>query len=203
MHPIVKKTNKTKLLILICILASILGVSIYGVAAYLASASDTVENVFSADNITINLAETDTEDGDDNPNTNTYEMVPGKEIYKDPKITVPKDTADCWIYVKLEKSKDFDEYLTYQVTEGWENLGDKYPGIYYMKVAKVKDSEQTFIVLKDNKVELIEDVDEEAINSMEVPPTLTITAYSVQQATFKDALTAWESVFNKDKSDEE
>ena len=185
-------------LVLICMFSLVLGISLHGVSSYLAAASPAVTNEFSA-NLDIDIAESDSGDGDDNEYTNTYEMVPGEDIEdKDPVVTIPKDTIDCWVYITIEKSDNFDEYLKYELAEGWTALGDDYPGTYYRMVETDKDKDQSFAVLKENKVKLQDGVDDDMINAIENPPQLMITAYAVQKASFEGKpLEAWENTFGK------
>ena len=194
-----RKLKEKRIQILICLAALVLGISIYSVSAYLMDVSGEVVNEFSPESVKISLSETDTgKDDDGNSNTNTYEMKVGKDITKDPKITVPEDTADCWVYVKMEKSDRFGEYLWYEMAEGWEALGEEYPGIYYKAVAK-SDNEQVLQVLEGDTVKLRDGVDEYVLNLIETPPTLTVTAYSVQQASFNNnPADAWGSVFTEE-----
>ena len=80
-------TTKTLALILTVVL--ILGGVVGGTVAWLIANPDPVVNTFTYGDINIDLEETDTNlDEDDDPNTNEYEMMPGQEIVKDPKITV-------------------------------------------------------------------------------------------------------------------
>lgn len=160
---------------LVIFICSFLG----GTLAWLITKTDPVINTFTYGDVNITLTESDTQDGDNNPNTNTYSMVPGHKIEKDPLITVKTDSENCWLFVKLEKSEDFDDFMTYEIADGFIAL-DGADGVYYRQVDK-KDADQSFPVIKDNTVNVKEDVTKEMLNSLTQYPTLAVTAYAVQR----------------------
>lgn len=160
---------------LVIFICSFLG----GTLAWLITKTDPVINTFTYGDVNITLTESDTQDGDDDSNTNTYSMVPGHKIEKDPLITVKTDSENCWLFVKLEKSKDFDDFMTYEIADGFIAL-DGADGVYYRQVDK-KDADQSFPVIKDNTVNVKEDVTKEMLNSLTQYPTLAVTAYAVQR----------------------
>lgn len=159
------------------IMCSIIG----GTVAWLITKTDSVTNTFTYGDINITLGET----------TGTeYEMVPGKSITKDPKVTVLADSEDCWLFVKLEKSGNpaaFDDFMEYQMEAGWTML-DGVDGVYYREVAK-SESEQSFEVIKDNTITVKGEVTKEMLNNLGTTyPTLTVTAYAVQRDDDIDAI---------------
>ena len=191
------KLSKTKILIVSLSVLALLFTAINGTIAWLTSKSETVTNTFTYGDINISLNETDTKD-DDNLNTNTYEMVPGNEITKDPIITVDANSEDCYLFVQIDKSENFDQYLTYTVADGWTLL-EGYENVYYQEVSK-NTSNQDFNVIKDNKVTVKEDVTKGMLNALDKEgtenyPTLSVTAYAVQHDSeieaIDTALEAW------------
>lgn len=166
---------------------------IRGVVAWLSAKTEPVVNTFTYGDIDITLDETDTNDGDGNPNTNTYKMMPGKELTKDPKVTVLKESEDCWLFVKLEKSENFDDFMTYEMAAGWNALEGK-TGVYYRQVTKNDKENQEFPVLLDNRVTVRETVTKEMLNTLdavagaETYPTLMVTAYAVQYDNMQEAI---------------
>lgn len=191
------KTKETKrygkkALVLVSALTLAANGLIGGTVAYLIAKTDTVKNTFTYGDIDITLTETDTNDtpnddtdqgdGDNDPNTNTYEMVPGTDITKDPKVTVLADSEDSWLFVKLEKSANFDNFMTYEMADGWTALED---GVYY-RTTNWSDADQEFEVLKDNTVTVADEVTKADLNALDANgaanyPTLTVTAYAVQR----------------------
>ena len=153
-----------------------------GTFAWLVAETKPVVNTFTYGDIDITLEESDTNDGDGDPYTNTYRMVPGHEIEKDPAVTVEKDSEDCWLFVKIEKSGEpakFDDFLEFTVADGWTPLKDV-EGVYYRAVDNSKE-DAVFPVLKDNKVKVKGEVTKEMLNKLTEMPTLSFTAYAVQR----------------------
>ena len=193
--------SKSLTLVLAISLAFVLVVScsVGATLAWLKDTTDPVVNTFTYGDVDITLTESASAiiDGDNDPNTNTYKMVPGNDITKDPKVTVVEDSEACWLFVKIEKSENFDTFMTYTIADGWTALDEtNHPGVYYREV----DSDQTgspFDVLKDNKVSVSQDVTKEQLNALDSDssntsyPTLTFTAYAVQKDNVVNAATAW------------
>lgn len=182
-------------MILIC------GGVVGGTVAWLIANPDPVVNTFTYGDINIRLEETDTNlDGDNDPNTNEYEMMPGQEIAKDPTVTVEVGSENSWLFVKLEKSENFDQFMHYTIAEGWAQLydaeGNQVEGVYYRYQAGIdeeaEDAEEAVIhVLKDDKVTVKDEVTKEMLNALDPEgeeatyPTLTVTAYAVQYVGFE------------------
>lgn len=185
-----KKRFGVKALILAGVLATGLNAAVGGTIAWLISKSDPAVNTFTYGDINITLEESDT-DNDGDPNTNTYDMVPGNAITKDPLITVEADSEDCWVFVKLDKSANFDTFMEYGLAEGWTELAGN-DGVYYREVTK-SESEQQFYVLEGNEVTVSGDITKEQLNALDKDgaanyPTLTVSAYAVQRDAAIDAI---------------
>lgn len=169
----------------------IIGGTAGGTIAWLFGQSTPLLNTFSPSSISVSVAETPTEDGDSDPYTNTYTMMPGSTIFKDPAVTVAADSEDAWLFVKLKKSANFDSFLSYTIAEGWMALNGV-DGVYWRTTQK-SDSAQTFGVIKDNVVSVKPDVTTIMLNTLNgiTRPTLAVTAYAVQQQGIETALEAW------------
>lgn len=192
-----------KSLALTVALVLIMCTTVGGTMAWLMTKTEPVVNTFTYGDINITLEETDTGlDDDEDSKTNSYEMVPGHTIAKDPVVTVVKDSEDSWLFVKLEKSAKFDDYLTYEIADGWNQLkdsnGNAVVGVYYREVSK-PETDTEFTVIKDNEVKVKESVTKEMLNALDADgaknyPTLTITAYAVQRDANMEAIdTAYEA----------
>ena len=187
--------KKIRLITLILAAALLLTGVVGGTIAWLIDKTDPVVNTFTYGDINIELEETPTPDDDDNPDTNEYEMIPGEEITKDPKVTVNTDSKASWLFVKLVKSANFDDFMEYQIADGWTQLkdaqGNAIDGVYFREVAEVVNEDVVYEVIKDNKVHVKESVTKEMLNALDPEgaeatyPTLTVTAYAVQRSGFE------------------
>lgn len=180
-----KNTKKIFVLALAALL--LVAVSIGGTIAYLTDKTGTVENVFTTSNIDVKLEESSNLD---------LKMIPGKELTKDPTVTVIAGSEACWLFVKMEKSTSFDTYLSYNMAEGWNAL-DGVTGVYYREVAAT-DSDVAYPVIAGNKVTVSTSLTNAQMDAIEdANPTLKITAYAIQKQSFATANAAWNEVSTK------
>ena len=164
--------KKTIALVLACILC--VGIGIGGTLAWLTATTDAVTNTFTTSDIDITLTET----GMTN-NANSYQMVPGYTITKDPKVTVKAGSEKCYLFVKLEKSANFDSFMTYEMATDWTQLTGV-DGVYYRTVDASATQNQEFEVIKDNTVTVKYSVTKDDMNGVTANPTLKVTAYASQ-----------------------
>lgn len=161
-----------------------------GTLAWIVSVPDPVVNTFTYGEIEISLEETDSNlDEDNNPETNTYMMAAGDEIDKDPIVTVAAGSEDCWLFVKLDESENFANFMTYEMAEGWTQLmdnGQPVEGVYFRKV-DASDNDAKIGVFENDQVIVLESVTDAQLNSLdeETYPTIDITAYAVQYMGFE------------------
>ncbi len=172
---------KKKAFALFLALALVVGGVVGGTVAWLTAKTNAVVNTFTVGDINIDLTET----------TTNYKMVPGNTISKNPKVTVKAGSEACWLFVKVEKSANLDSFITYKIADGWTSLPDV-AGVYYREVAATT-ADTPFEVLKDNTVTVRDTVTKANMNALTAAtyPTLTFTAYAIQQASFATAATAW------------
>ena len=200
----VKEFKGKKLFVMCLSLALVLCTVVVGTIAWLVANTKPVVNTFTYGDINITLEETDTNlDGDNDVNTNDYQMIPGNGIKKDPKVTVKAGSEDAWLFVKLEKSSNFDSFMTYNPADGWTELSrDGNSVIYYRETAQ-SDTDTEYEVLKadadKNTVFVKDDVTKQMLNDLDSGatanyPTLTVTAYAVQKANIDSAADAWTAI---------
>ena len=172
---------KKKVLSIVAVVL-VLCCAIGGTLAWLTDKTAPVVNTFTVGDINIELTESE--------NLN-LKMVPGNTITKDPKVTVKDGSEACWLFVKVEKSANFDSFMTYEMADGWTALPDV-TGVYYREVAATTAATD-FSVLKDNSVLVKDGVTKTMLNGLDETtfPTLTFTAYAVQKDNVADAATAW------------
>ena len=179
---------KKKSLALLLAIAIVVVGAVAGTVAWLTDQTPSVTNTFTTSDINIELKET----------KNNFQMIPGWNIEKDPKVTVKAGSEACYLFVKLEKSADFDTFMTYEMAEGWTALPEA-PGVFYREVAAAT-ADTTFEVLKGNQVTVKDTVTKAQMNALtaDTYPTLTVTAYASQQ--FKNntqeftAAEAWDHI---------
>ena len=161
---------KKKSLALLLAIALVVVGAVAGTVAWLTDKTPSVTNTFTTSDINIELKET----------KNNFQMIPGWNIEKDPKVTVKTGSEACYLFVKLEKSTDFDTFMTYEMAEGWTALPGN-DGVFYREVAAAT-ADTTFEVLKDNQVTVKGTVTKAQMNDLtaDTYPTLTVTAYASQ-----------------------
>ena len=188
-----RRSVSSRAFIALLALVLVIGCVAGGTVAWLVAKTEPVVNTFTYGNINIALAETTGED---------YKIIPGKDISKDPKVTVKGGSEACWLFVKVEEVGAISTITTdpvhYAIDTGWAQLKDKdgkdVSGVYYRLVDAV-DNDTAFKVLKDNKIIVSGELTKETINGYAVQqPTLKITAYAVQQENIADAATAWSKI---------
>lgn len=136
-----KKVNK-KLIVALLSFVLLFGGTFGSSLAWLFAQTTGVENTFSTSNIEVQLKETTTD----------YKIIPGWTVPKDPKVTITKGSVDCYVFVKIEKSANYNTYLDqYEVAEDWTQLkngDDDVEGVFYQKVTNLTENEWSAYVLK-------------------------------------------------------
>lgn len=155
-------------MVLALVLLAVCAVS--GTLAWLTAKSDTVINTFTTSDIKVELTETN----------ETYKMVPGYDIHKDPKAKVLAGSEECYLFVKLDKSQNFDTFLTYEMAEGW-TLVPSETNVYFRKVLTA-DIGTAYSVLANDQVTVKGEVTKAMMDGLttETLPKLTVTAYASQ-----------------------
>lgn len=161
---------KKKSLALLLAIALVVVGAVAGTVAWLTDKTPSVTNTFTTSDINIELKET----------KNNFQMIPGWNIEKDPKVTVKTGSEACYLFVKLEESKNFADFMTYEMAEGWTALPGN-DGVFYREVAAAT-ADTTFAVLQGNQVTVKGTVTKEQMNDLtaDTYPTLTVTAYASQ-----------------------
>ena len=184
-------------LVLVLALALIVGVAGGATFAWLTAKSDTVTNTFTYGDISIELKETT---GD------SYKIIPGVNIAKDPKVTVKAKSEACWLFVKVEEEnwptltygdgENAVRKVKYDIADGWtKGDGTNIPANVYYREVDAKDADQKFPVLKDNKITVSDTLTKIDINEkLTGTPKLSITAYAIQKDGMDTAAQAWAAI---------
>lgn len=179
-----------KLVVAMLAVTLLIGCAIGGTVAWLTANTAPVVNTFTYGDINITLAET--------TGTN-YKIIPGKDITKDPKVTVVGGSEDCWLFVEVEETVTFvGGKVTYSIADGWTKGDDtNIPSDVYYRSVMARDTDQVFGVLSDNKITVSDELtkaDINGLNNAAKTPKLTFTAYAVQQDGIDTAAAAWAKV---------
>lgn len=188
-----RRSVSSRAFIALLALVLVIGCVAGGAVAWLVAKTDTVVNTFTYGNINIALAETTGEN---------YKIIPGKDIPKDPKVTVTAGSEDCWLFVKVEETGTFvADKVTYAIADSWtQGNGTEIPSNVYYREVSAEDAKNgvSYYVLAGNTtypngvITVSSDLTKENIPTAN--PTLTFTAYAVQKENIADAKTAWEKV---------
>lgn len=157
--------------------------------ALLISSSAPVVNTFTVGDVGITLNET---------TGSEYKMAPGIEILKDPTITVKAKSEACYLYVKLEKSSNFNGFCSFEMVDGWNSLPQN-EGVYYRRVEK-SGVDKKIKVIKNDRIYVNDALTEDDFNAIIENPTLKITAYAIQSEGMVSELDAWR-VLNERKEE--
>lgn len=179
---------KKKTVALLLALVLVFGVAAGSTLAWLIDKTDPVTNTFTVGDINIDLDESKNLD---------LKIVPGKNITKDPEVTVEANSEACWLFVKVEENNwpDFKNgtarKVDYEMAAGWTALDEtNYPGVYYREVAATT-SAVVYPVLLNNTVTVSDTLSKTEVNQITTNPTLTFTAYAVQKEAATTAVAAW------------
>lgn len=182
---------KKKTIAVVLALVLVICCAVGGVLAWLTATTAPIKNTFTVGNVKIALAESENLD---------LKMVPGQDITKDPVATVKANSEACYLFVKVVKSANFDDFMTYTMADGWNQLkdadGNDVSGVYYRKVGTAT-TDTTFNVIEDNMVKVKGAVTQSMMDNLTdgTLPTLTFTAYACQSAGFETAAAAWTANF--------
>ena len=177
-----RRSVSSRAFIALLALVLVIGCVAGGTVAWLVATSDTVTNTFTYGDINIALAESTGKD---------YKIIPGKDIPKDPKVTVTAGSEACWLFVKVEETGTFvADKVTYAIDNSWKALPGA-EGVYYREVAAVTE-DTAFSVLEGDKITVLDTLTKDDIKDIAAShPTLKITAYAVQKAGINTAADAW------------
>lgn len=169
--------NNKKFIAAIAAGALALGCTIGGTVAWLTAKTTTITNTFTDSDVNVTLNET---------TGNSYKMIPGWTIEKNPTATVSADSEDCFLFVQVTKENAFDTYMTYEMDPAWTPLTGV-DGVYYIEFdsndAVTTDVKgQAYPILKDNQVKVKGEVTKAQMDALTEAnyPKLSFTAYAVQ-----------------------
>lgn len=204
-----KKTNGLRLFLSVLALALVFCCSVGGTLAWLTAKTDPVVNTFTIGDINIDLWEpkydqaTNELDEDTKVKNNTYKIVPGSVLPKDPYIEMKAGSEPCWLFIKMEK-KNFIEGISYgTIWHGWTAL----PGetdVFYCKYTPdtfakffdangvAKGDEIPFFAVPE--ITISGEITKENLQAIDGTVELNFTAYAIQYSGFNTVQAAWKEV---------
>ena len=208
-----KRNNSTKIIPLLLALALLVCCGIGGTVAWLMDSTEAVTNTFTIGDINLTLVASPygaaansygnpVQSTRENPLTNSYPLIPGNSYKKDPKVTVLANSEDCYLFVRMEKIGNPDNYLDFTFNDdGWYTYNGE-EGVYYREVSK-SASDQSWDLLKKIDGDFTIKVSDKIVKAgtasgdyIDMPannPEIKFTAYAVQKANLS-LEKAWELV---------
>jgi predicted ribosomally synthesized peptide with SipW-like signal peptide len=164
--------------------------AVSGTLAYLTDSTKDVKNTFTVGKVCIDLQETVDGKLQSAKTQNIgeqYKLIPGSCYCKDPRVTVKANSEECYLFVNyqdlnnsLAGGKHYVNYTSLLKTPDWKQLTG-HSDIWY-RVVSGKTSDQTFQLIKDNKIAIDPlTVTNETINDA-VKAQIIYTAYAIQKA---------------------
>ena len=196
-----KKMN-VKLVVAVMSFLLLFGGTLGGSLAWLLDSTNNLKNTFTTSDISVELKET----------KNTFKMIPGWTIDKDPNAKVSSGSEDCYLFVKIEASDNFSDYLDYAIDEQWTHLTGV-DGVYYIEIDDDDEKNIDYNILgagtatyggvaytwAHNQVLVKPTVTKQDMSeAMNDNPTLSFAAYAVQLFKNSDtkftATEAWQTL---------
>ena len=212
---------KKKAIVAVVALVLVLCCAMGGTLAWLVDSTTEVKNTFTYGDINISLWEHKLNDDGLTLSTEVFteteqtgfKMIPGNKIEKDPTVTVKAGSEACWLFVKVEESDNFDNFMTYAIADGWklydttttgsdiqtDNTTDDTYVIYrevdantanagtsYQVLAGKEEYQNGYVTVNDAVTKKMFAALTEATR-----PTLTFTAYAVQSDNVTTVADAW------------
>lgn len=201
-----------KKIVALCLCIALAVVAIGGATlAYFTDKTDTVTNTFTVGKVDIELwehaydattntlSQTKKMDGTVGKLGNSYHIVPGVDLPKDPTVVVKGGSDACWLFVKVTAAgwPANQTFYTLKTTDadGWtQGDGTNIPDDVYYRAVPATTTDTTFGLLTGDKVVIPTTVTAADVASM-TNVTLTFTAYAIQQTGFENnAVAAWTEV---------
>ena len=180
-----KKNVSMKVVVLLLAVVLLMGCVAGGTLAYLMAKSSTVTNTFVAGEIgTLSLSET---------TGNSYIVIPGVDITKDPVVTFNGNNVAAYIFVKVEATEwtesngtfsiGNNQEMKWNVADGWTKL-ENVSGVYFREVVVDTDTANTaetekYGIIKDNTITVSSEITKANISNY--TKSLNFTAYAIQQ----------------------
>lgn len=155
-----RRSSGTKVFSLMLAVLLLVGCSVGATLAWLTATTNKVENTFTVGKVDIDLKEHEYVEASNSLGTktvdgNTYKLIPGKHMPKDPFVTVKAGSEKCWLFVRIDEAyneaEGVEQIVLYLAADGWTNLrltGYDDSGIeFYCRIVDADANDQFFDVL--------------------------------------------------------
>ena len=195
-----KRGVSTKAFAMILAIVALVSITVGGTIAWLMDQTPTVKNTFTVGDVVINLKESPlmadgTYDAPAEGTQNAYQLIPGQEYKKDPKVTVEAVSEKCYLFVKFEENGNAANYIDYTSTlttkNGWTQGTGAIPTNVWYRVVEDTDADQSWNLLDGNKITIDATAVTKGTMDAAKAAELVYTAYAVQFANVDDAAAAW------------
>ena len=172
---------KKKLIISAIILSLVVTAGVGSLIAYFASVSGPVVNTFTVGEVEIELADAEVE---------VIPLVPGTTAERTSVVTVLRGSEDCYVYVKIEQPYELTQYTSYELAEGWINLGG-IDGVYYRQVPKSAVN-MKYHVFKNDEIAIGANLTKEKMSQLDAGGyEMKVTAYAIQTLGIESPADGW------------
>ncbi len=210
-----KKATKA-LLLIACAVVLVIG-SVFGTLAYLTS-TDEVKNTFTVGKVNIKLDEAVVDGETGEPSENRTEegnaalrIIPGREIYKDPTVTVLGDSEACYVRMQMTvtwqpaaeplfAAQEYNAWFNFdsswikkgQIGEKDHNEDGTYTESFefWYKDAVEKSESDTTLPALFTTITIPGDLTSEQVASTD-NSSVVIVAHAIQAEGFENAAAAW------------
>lgn len=157
-----RRSSGTKVVTLLLAVLVLVGCSVGATMAWLVKSTNEVVNTFTVGNIKIDLNEhvydpaTNTFTSDLTKTNSNYKLIPGKNMPKDPFVTVKADSEKCWLFVRIDETNnkgdtgEYGEIVHYIAAEGWTKLnltGYDSEIVFYYRIVDTEEMDDPIYVL--------------------------------------------------------
>lgn len=206
-----RRSSGTKVFSLMLAVLLLVGCSVGATLAWLTATTNAVTNTFTVGKVNITLQEHEYTESTNSLGTktvpgNTYKLIPGKNMPKDPYVTVTDGSEKCWVFVCIKETNNSlgtgfaDDVIGYSIKDGWQALISETLiddcDVYY-RVVDTTDMGKALYVLDANGCDDASHangcvtVNADVTSSFESTPKLEFTAAAIQHDGVADAETAF------------
>lgn len=186
------KNTRTRIILTAVAALLLVTMAVGGTVAWMQATTQEITNTFTESTIKVDLTETD-EDKE-------FQVIPGVDIAKDPKVTVTSN-IDCYVFVRVTEA-NWNENLDWDINTGWNELTGV-TDVYWRKYDyKTTPEDNEWYVLKGdatnaNGVVTVkgEELTVDEMNKITANnPTLKFETWVVQYDAMTNEKAAWDTL---------